>query len=93
MSFRALKDPCQPGHVTPKFSGTDDATADGRGFRGEEAQMLYYALVFLLVGIVAGVLGLTGISVIATQISWILFVISLVLLVVHVVRGRRPRTL
>ena len=31
--------------------------------------MLYYALVFLVVGIVAGVLGLSGISVIATQIS------------------------
>jgi uncharacterized membrane protein YtjA (UPF0391 family) len=77
----------------PNFAGTDHAIESHERFSEREAQMLYYALVFLLVGIVAGVLGLTGISVIATQISWILFLISLVLLVVHFVKGRRPRTL
>ena len=55
--------------------------------------MLYYALVFLVVGLIAGVLGLSGIAAIGGQISWILFVIGLVLLVVHLVRGRAPRTL
>jgi uncharacterized membrane protein YtjA (UPF0391 family) len=53
--------------------------------------MLYYALVFLLVGLVAGVLGVTGVAAIATQISWILFVIGIVLLLVHVVKGQTPR--
>ena len=49
--------------------------------------MLYYALMFLLVGLVAGALGLTGVAVVAGQISWILFLIGVVLLIVHMVRG------
>lgn len=53
--------------------------------------MLYYALVFLVVGLVAGVLGLGGVSAVATQISWILFLIGVVLLVIHLVSGRTVR--
>ena len=53
--------------------------------------MLYYALVFLLVGLVAGALGLGGVSAVATQISWILFLIGIVLLVIHLVSGRTVR--
>ena len=51
--------------------------------------MLYYALVFLIVGLVAEALGLFGIAAIAGQISWILLLIALVLLVIHVATGRR----
>jgi uncharacterized membrane protein YtjA (UPF0391 family) len=51
--------------------------------------MLYYALVFLIVGLVAGALGLFGIAQIAGQISWVLFLIGVVLLVIHVASGRR----
>jgi len=51
--------------------------------------MLYYALVFLVVGLVAGALGLFGIAAIAGQISWILFLIGIVLLVIHLASGRR----
>jgi len=51
--------------------------------------MLYYALVFLIVGLVAGALGLFGIAQIAGQISWVLFLICVVLLVIHVASGRR----
>ena len=51
--------------------------------------MLYYALVFLIVGLIAGALGLAGIAVIAGQISWILFLIGIVLLVLHLLTGRR----
>ena len=53
--------------------------------------MLYYALMFLLLGFVAAALGLSGIAAVATQISWILFVIGIVLLLVHVVEGQTPR--
>jgi uncharacterized membrane protein YtjA (UPF0391 family) len=55
--------------------------------------MIYYALVFLLVGLVAGALGLFGVAAIAGQISWILFLIGIVMLVVHLVTsgGRRAR--
>ena len=51
--------------------------------------MLHYALVFLVVGLIAAALGLSGVAGIATQISWILFVIAIVLFVIHLVSGRR----
>jgi len=51
--------------------------------------MLHYALVFLIVGIIAGLLGLSGIAGAATNIAWILFVVGLVLAVVFYFRGRK----
>ncbi len=53
--------------------------------------MLYYALAFLVVGLIAGALNLAGVSAIAVQISWILFVIGVVLIVIQLVTGRRTR--
>ncbi len=53
--------------------------------------MLYYALVFLIVGLVAGALGLIGIAAVATQISWILFLIGILMLAIHLVADRRTR--
>ncbi|MGE5522864.1 MAG: DUF1328 domain-containing protein [Rhodospirillaceae bacterium] len=53
--------------------------------------MLYYALVFLVVGLVAGALGLFGVAAVASQIAWVLFLIGVVLLVIHLVSGRTPR--
>jgi len=53
--------------------------------------MLYYALMFLLLGVVAAALGLSGIAAVATQISWILFVVGVVLLIIHLVTGRTFR--
>jgi uncharacterized membrane protein YtjA (UPF0391 family) len=60
-----------------------------RQTRTKEKAMLYYALVFLIVGLVAGALGLFGIAAVAGQISWVLFLIALVFLVIHVATGRR----
>jgi uncharacterized membrane protein YtjA (UPF0391 family) len=54
--------------------------------------MLNYALMFLVVGLIAGALNLAGISTVAVQISWILFVIGIVLLVIHWITGRTTRT-
>ena len=51
--------------------------------------MLHYALLFLVVGLIAGVLGMSGIAAVAGQIAWILFLVGVVLLIVHVARGRR----
>ena len=51
--------------------------------------VLYYALVFLVVGLIAGVLGATGVAAIASQIAWILFIIGIILLVIHLATGRR----
>ncbi len=51
--------------------------------------MLYYALVFLVVGLIASVLGAYGVAAVASQIAWVLFVIGIVLLIVHLLSGRR----
>lgn len=51
--------------------------------------MIYYALVFLIVGLIAGALGLAGIAAVASQIAWVLFLIGIVLLVIHLASGRR----
>jgi len=51
--------------------------------------MLYYALVFLIVGLIAGALGLAGVAAVAGQIAWILFLVGIVLIVVHLARGGR----
>jgi uncharacterized membrane protein YtjA (UPF0391 family) len=53
--------------------------------------MLNWAFVFLIVGIVAGVLGLSGIAGAAVNIAWILFVVGLILALVFFALGRRPR--
>jgi len=57
--------------------------------RGEEEIVLYYALVFLVLGLVASMLGAYGVAAVASQIAYVLFVIAIVLLVVHLVSGRR----
>lgn len=53
--------------------------------------MLYYALVFLIVGLIAGALNLAGVSTVTVQTSWILFLIGIVLVAIHVVTGRTAR--
>ncbi len=55
--------------------------------------MLHYALMFLIVGLIAGALGLAGVAAMAGQIAWILFLIGVVLIVIHLVSGRRPPVL
>ena len=51
--------------------------------------MLYYALMFLIVGLIAGALGISGVAAVASQIAYLLFVIGVVLLLVHLISGRR----
>ena len=51
--------------------------------------MLYYALVFLIVGLIAGALGIYGVAAVAGQIAYVLFLIGVVFLVVHLISGRR----
>ena len=59
-----------------------------------EDLMLYWALIFLLVAIVAGALGFGGIAGASAGIAKILFFVFLVLLIVsliaHISRGRAP---
>jgi len=53
--------------------------------------MLYYALIFLVVGLIAGALNVAGVATVAIQISWILFLIGIVLLVIHLLTNRSVR--
>lgn len=53
--------------------------------------MIGWALTFLIVAIIAGVLGFSGIAGTAVNIAWILFVVGLILAVVFGLLGRRPR--
>ena len=53
--------------------------------------MFKWAIVFLVIGLVAAVLGLTGVAGTATHIAWILFVVGIVLAIVFAVTGRRPK--
>ena len=57
---------------------------DGR----EDTVMIRYALLFLIVGLVATVLGVTGVDRVASQIGWVVCVVGISLLVVHVISGR-----
>ena len=53
--------------------------------------MLRYAVIFLLIALVAGVLGFGVIAGTAAPIAKVLFVIFLVLFIVSLLRGRSPR--
>ena len=44
--------------------------------------MLYWAAIFLIIAIVAGLLGIGGVAVISKEIAWILFVVGLILAVI-----------
>jgi uncharacterized membrane protein YtjA (UPF0391 family) len=55
----------------------------------EEEIMLYYALAFLVVALVAGALGVSGVAAVSTNIAYVLFVIAIVLFLVHMLSGRR----
>jgi uncharacterized membrane protein YtjA (UPF0391 family) len=55
--------------------------------------MFNWAVIFLVVALVAAVLGFSGIAGMATQFAWVLFVVGLVMAVVFFLMGRRPPTL
>jgi uncharacterized membrane protein YtjA (UPF0391 family) len=53
--------------------------------------MFNWALIFLVVAIIAGVLGMSGIAGTATNIAWLLFVVGLIMAIIFAITGRRPR--
>lgn len=52
--------------------------------------MFNWAVIFLVVAIIAAVLGLSGIAGTAVNIAWTLFVVGLIVALVFFVLGRRP---
>ena len=55
-----------------------------------EVAMLGWAVIFLIVGLVAAVLGFSGVAGTAVNIAWILAVVGIVVAIVFFVLGRRP---
>jgi uncharacterized membrane protein YtjA (UPF0391 family) len=55
----------------------------------QETVMLYYAVVFLVIALIAGALGFFGVAGAAVGIAKILFFVFLVLFVVSLLLGRR----
>ena len=53
--------------------------------------MLSWAVTFLVIALIAGVLGFSGIAGTAVNIAWILFVVGLILAIVFGLLGRRPK--
>ncbi len=50
--------------------------------------MLRWAIIFLIIALVAGALGMFHVEWLSSQIAWILFVVFLILFVVSLVFGR-----
>ena len=81
-------------HPTLRGNGVPFSALSEPQVEKETPSMLYWALIFLLVAVVAGALGFGGIAGASAGIAKILFFIFLVLLIVsliaHVSRGRVP---
>lgn len=54
----------------------------------EDPIMLRWAVLFLVIALVAGLLGFAGVAGAASNIAWIIFVLFLVLFVVSLFMGR-----
>lgn len=54
-----------------------------------EETMLYYAVVFLIVALIAGFLGFFGIAGLAASIAKILFIVFLILFIASLLFGRK----
>jgi len=53
--------------------------------------MLYYALVFLVLGVIAGILQWTGVAAVTAPMSWVLFVTGIEFVAVHMITERPAR--
>ena len=51
--------------------------------------MIYWAAVFLIIAIVAGLLGVGVASVMSQQVAWILFIVGLIFALLTFVMGRQ----
>ena len=53
--------------------------------------MLYYALMFLVLGVIAGVLHWAGVAAVTAPMSWVLFVTGILLGAIYVITERTGR--
>lgn len=52
--------------------------------------MLKWALIFLIVALVAAALGFGGVAGLSMEIAWVLFVVGLIIAAVLFIMGRKP---
>ncbi|QDU61998.1 hypothetical protein Pan216_28640 [Planctomycetes bacterium Pan216] len=55
--------------------------------------MLRWAVLFLILALIAAALGFGGVAAVSQEIAWILFVVFIVLFIVSLVMGRRGRVI
>jgi uncharacterized membrane protein YtjA (UPF0391 family) len=67
-----------------------DGQAPSRLNLDKEIYMLNWAVIFLVIAVVAAIFGFSGIAGAAANIAWILAVIGIILAVAFFVMGRRP---
>ena len=53
--------------------------------------MLYYALMFLVVALIAGAVGFFALAGLAAAIAKVLFFVFLILFIIGLLQGRKPR--
>jgi uncharacterized membrane protein YtjA (UPF0391 family) len=76
----------------PKACAIHFSSRLAHNIRGEESAMLRWALIFLIVAVIAGIFGFAGIMVAAAGIAKLLFYLFLVLFLVSLVMGLTSRT-
>jgi len=52
--------------------------------------LLYYAVVFFVISLIAAVLGLGGVAGLSADIGWLFAILAIVFLVVSLLSGRMP---
>jgi uncharacterized membrane protein YtjA (UPF0391 family) len=80
----------EPGPEPRRCSRTERRLEDGRPLR-TEPMMLYWAVVFLIVAIIAGIFGFGGIAATAAGIAQVLFFIFIVIFAVALIMGLAQR--
>ena len=60
-------------------------------FLGKEDERVYYALMLLVLGMIAGVLHIAGVAAVTAPMSWVLFVTGIMLLAIYMFTERPAR--
>src|SRR6185437_5971322 len=82
----------EPVWRRPCYGGVKTTPLDQRTFNPGERPMLYWALMFLVVALIAAIFGFGGIASTATGIAQILFVVALVLFLVSLLANFMRRS-
>ena len=77
----------QSGHHLLYVQRAAHAHVDNPGAKSEDRKMLHWAIVFLIIGLIAGALGFTGVAGAAVGIAKFLFFLFLAVFVMFLILG------